>query len=65
MEAGQFEIGTVQLFEMVAGNLFEIGAVHLFVMVAGPLFEMRYTFSIFLVQRIDLPCGNLPCIIRM
>ena len=49
---------TAQLFEMVAGKLFEIGAVHLFVRVAGQLLEMRYTFSIFLVQCIDLPCGN-------
>ena len=49
---------TAQLFEMVAGKLFEIGAVHLFVMLAGQLFEMRYIFSLFLVQRIDLPCGN-------
>ena len=59
MGAGQlFEIGTVQLFEMAAGPSFEMEAVHLFVMVAGQLFEMRYTFGIFLVQRIDLPCGN-------
>ena len=59
MGAGQlFEIGTVQLFEMAAGPSFEMEAVHLFVMVAGQLFEMRYTFCIFLLQRIDLPCGN-------
>ena len=59
MGAGQwFEIGTVQLFEMAAGPSFEMEAVHLFVMVAGQLFEMRYTFCIFLVQRIDLPCRN-------
>ena len=59
MGAGQlFEIGTVQLFEMAAGPSFEMEVVHLFVMVAGQLFEMRYTFCIFLVQRIDLPCGN-------
>ena len=43
---------------MAAGPSFEMEAVHLFVMVAGQLFEMRYTFCIFLVQRIDLPCGN-------
>ena len=59
MAAGpSFEMEAVQLFEMVAGNLYEIEAVHLFVKVAGQLFEMIYTFSIFLVQRIDLPWGN-------
>ena len=74
MGAGQlFEIGTVQLFEMAGGPLFQMEAVQLFEMVAGNLleigaahlFEMRYTFCIFLVQRIDLPCGNQHCIIRM
>ena len=66
MAAGpSFEMEAVQLFEMVVGKLFEKGALHLFVMVVGQLFEMRYTFSIFLLQRIDLPCRNEPCIIRM